>query len=279
MKILIVLLIIFYTPFLRAQDVLTKFPTPRGWNIAEGCGNIVARLNNSSDGQMALRLFDEDSSSNLDLSSLVANEFGGAVLKSAQQFELDKKNISYAVFDFKSGIAGEKTGAMFLHKLPSVALTLTCSSKKENFLGVFLECKNLITKMDVKSLNLEKKKIDLPSQSVVMKIWNARMDGDDILLKKLAEKYGDDFCGSSGAIAAYNIGLFYEKNNLQEAIKYFTKAIEADPSYVSAYLSLGRAYLNQGVNARVTKGRLNAIIARAPQTREIEELKKKLEGL
>jgi len=58
-------------------------------------------------------------------------------------------------------------------------------------------------------------------------------------------------CASMGILSSaeseFETGLgFFNRNQYDEAIPYFTKAIELDANYVNAYIYLGRSHLNMG---------------------------------
>lgn len=114
---------------------------------------------------------------------------------------------------------------------------------------------------------------------LALKMWAARLKGDIGVVRELAEEFGDEFCGESGALAAHELGRAIRDEEPERALSLFEKSIAADPSLVPAYVSLGRLLLDLGEGTEEVKGRLTTLLSRAPATEEMRRLRRDLDSL
>lgn len=115
--------------------------------------------------------------------------------------------------------------------------------------------------------------------TIALKMWAARLKGDIGAVRELAEEFGDEFCGESGALAAHELGRAIRDEEPERALSLFEKSIAADPSLVPAYVSLGRLLLDLGEGTEEVKGRLGALLSRTPATEEMRRLRRDLDSL
>ncbi|MFH0800012.1 MAG: tetratricopeptide repeat protein [Pseudomonadota bacterium] len=109
--------------------------------------------------------------------------------------------------------------------------------------------------------------------AAALRIRAARIGGDAAAAASVARGAGVPFCGTSGAIAAHELGLATREADPAGAARLFRDAIEADPSYAPAYASLGRLALESGGGKGAAIFALASLLARAPDTKEIRRLK------
>jgi tetratricopeptide (TPR) repeat protein len=77
----------------------------------------------------------------------------------------------------------------------------------------------------------------------------------------------------------FNVGvLFLNQQKQDEAIKYFTKSVTADPSFADGYFQRGLAYLGQQKMAE-SKADFQKVLELAPGTPQAETAKKALEQI
>ncbi len=112
-----------------------------------------------------------------------------------------------------------------------------------------------------------------------LRIWQARLDGDAAAAKTAFESVRSDLCGTSGAIAAYELGRALSRQDPARAAGLFEQAIEADRSHAPAYLSLGRALLDSGASAAEVKTWLERLLSRAPDSPEIAGLRRRFTNM
>lgn len=112
-----------------------------------------------------------------------------------------------------------------------------------------------------------------------LRIWLARLEGDIEGAKAVFEDAGDSLCGSAGALAAHQLGLALLGDESQAATGLFHQAIEADPSYTPAYISLAKAMLDRGDGPRAVFAQMHMLLKRAPQSPDISGLRERLDKL
>jgi tetratricopeptide (TPR) repeat protein len=82
--------------------------------------------------------------------------------------------------------------------------------------------------------------------------------------------------GVETARVAYNLGnVYYSLENITQAEMYYTRAIEADPSFASAYLNRGnsRLYMERLDDAFADYDHYLALEPRSPKRSQIEQIK------
>lgn len=127
----------------------------------------------------------------------------------------------------------------------AAALNKENKSELEHFIGN--KGAGLFTKLAVARLKLEEgdadealkylKDADSVSQlAAALKIWAAGLKGDIRAQKAIAAEKEDNFCGESGALALYHLGLSEADPKIAE--RKFLEAIEADPLFKLPYIKL-----------------------------------------
>ncbi|MFA4874182.1 MAG: hypothetical protein WC956_05020 [bacterium] len=106
-----------------------------------------------------------------------------------------------------------------------------------------------------------------------LRIRLARLDGDSATAAKEFESMQREICGSSGALAAHELGLAISRQQPARAAALFEQAIEADRSYAPAYLSLGHSMLDSGAGVGEVRARLKRLLALVPDSAELRSLR------
>ncbi|MFH1830348.1 MAG: hypothetical protein ABH871_06190 [Pseudomonadota bacterium] len=106
-----------------------------------------------------------------------------------------------------------------------------------------------------------------------LKVKIARLENDVAYAEQAFEQIKGDVCGRSGAMAAYELGRAIGAADSGRAIKLFEDSIEADPTFVPAYVALGQMLVDSGMPATAVSARMNARLSKAPKVPEVQSFK------
>lgn len=213
----------------------------------------------------------------------------GLSVSTSPQDKANAKQISFsaehALEDGRIGCPGVRGAKSALSQVASLAqsgrreagkhLLENISSKHDGAFAALWRARMALEDSDVKTARHYLSSAPKGSQLVVaLEIWANELEGDVAAARLHGEKFDDDFCGESGALAAHHLGLAIQDSDPGKAESLFETAIKANPSYTQAYFSLGQILLDRGNEALVVLERMHTLLTKAPKTPEIVQFRK-----
>ncbi len=112
---------------------------------------------------------------------------------------------------------------------------------------------------------------------LAIKIKTARLQNEIAHAEQAFKSFERDICGRSGAMAAYELGRAIETSDHIRARKLFERAIDADPTFIPAYISLGKALIKSGMPASLASVRIKALLSQAPAVARVKDFRRRFE--
>ncbi len=265
----------------------TEVEIPSGWIVSDGFGRRVASI---SDGKGRSAILERRSDiaelpSEDQMRKEIAHSSGAALLIALERKDGEEASAA-ATFEFSK--AGDRYRSAHLYKkIPSGMVKLICTSSPEQFLDAYLMCRQMLSSVrDVAANRLNsvsqktssEHRFESPSMEKIASLrhqLSRRPDSADIAIRLAAmrERYV-----RSEAVFLHEQGLAVKEKDPQAAERFFTQAIEIDPTYAPPYASVGALRLAAKKGVWETVRQMRVLLSEAPPSEEIRALSNRMEA-
>jgi len=242
---------------------------PKGWSVGSALSDEVMRLSGREGAHLIIKWFSMKRNPRM-FKKIASKRHPSLKLSRERGYAAGSSEVVMIPFVDGGNFVIQK-GTLFYRMFGRTVVELMCIYSKDRSAETYYECRKIVGDLNFSPTTF--------ITDAVIQIKRSRLEGDLEAVRTHLGRIEKIAHGREGAIAFYEVALAFEESGDVDAIKYLKRAIACDASYVPTYISLGRVLLASGKNPIETTDRIMEILDRAPKTKDIEKLKRKIIAL